>query len=484
MNSLMLNPLTTAASVRLPPGDPLPARALAGPAIGYRSSANQRFGFILFLLVNASLFIRPAEVMPEWDQVPSYDILILLCLAVSLPTVLQQLDAGQLAAQPISVYVLGLLIAFPASQFFSPLHMFYFGGAWATANKFLKILVYYLLLVALVDTPRALRQFLFWLNVFILVLTTVTLLQYHKVVEIPTINVILKNIDWDDRTGEIIRVTERLQSMGVFNDPNDFCLILVVGIGLSLYWMTDLRSGPLIPVWAASLGAYGYALYLTQSRGGFLAMLAGMLAFIYTRFGGWRAACLSAVMLPVMFMLFAGRSTELSTESGTGRTRLQLWAEAFALFREAPLFGIGEGEYQDESEDHSVVHNSYLHSYTELGFFGGTLFFGGFYFAVRTLLRLGAKGVHLWDPELRRLRPFLVMMIGGYAVAMLSLSRNLIVPTYMILGLGTVFIRQAACYPPLAESRFSRRMALRLVGSSAVFLVAMKLYTQTFVRWG
>ena len=46
--------------------------------------------FILFVLVNATLFLRPAELAPELTNLPFgiYEALILSCLALSLPQIL------------------------------------------------------------------------------------------------------------------------------------------------------------------------------------------------------------------------------------------------------------------------------------------------------------------------------------------------------------------------------------------------------------
>ena len=36
------------------------------------------------------------------------------------------------------------------------------------------------------------------------------------------------------------------------------------------------------------------------------------------------------------------------------------------------MFGIGESRFHEEI--HKVAHNSYVHAYAEMGFFGGTVF--------------------------------------------------------------------------------------------------------------
>ena len=47
-------------------------------------------GYFLFVLVTATLFVRPAEIFPAVYAWPIYEYLILACLAVSLPGVLKQ----------------------------------------------------------------------------------------------------------------------------------------------------------------------------------------------------------------------------------------------------------------------------------------------------------------------------------------------------------------------------------------------------------
>ena len=56
--------------------------------------------------------------------------------------------------------------------------------------------------------------------------------------------------------------------------------------------------------WAGPLVLFGHALTLTQSRGGFLAMLTALLTFLAARFGR-RAIPLLGVVLPPVFLVFA-----------------------------------------------------------------------------------------------------------------------------------------------------------------------------------
>jgi O-antigen ligase len=480
MPNSVTTPVPPPAALGFPSARPFPAPLNEGAAMASMSS---RLGFSLFLLVNILLFIRPEEIVPEFQFFPTYEAVIILCLVVSLPAVYRQLRLSALRERPISLLAVAMLFAIMFSHLFCPWNFFFIWGARMSAYRFLKVLVYYFLLVGLLDTPAKLRRFLFWMGSIILVLTTVTLLQWHEVINIPNIDVVLHQREIDDRTGELISETDRLQSTGVYNDPNDFCLILVVGMAITLYGLRDPRMRILSPLWLAALGTLGYALYLTQSRGGLLALMAAMVVLIQSRFGGWKTLFLSGLGLAGMLLVFSGRATSISSGSATAQTRLQLWSEALDYFKMAPFFGIGEGMFVEVSEDHHVAHNSFAQTFAELGFFGGTIFAGMFYLAGWNLYRLGKRGVRILHPALAQMRPFMITLVGGYAMGLMSLSRSTVVPTFMILGLATAYLSQVASVPPLTDTRFSGRMVLRLVLVSAALLGAIYLYVRSNVQW-
>ncbi|MBX6312992.1 MAG: O-antigen ligase family protein [Isosphaeraceae bacterium] len=432
-------------------------------------------GFLLFILVNVVLFIRPSEIIPDLQALPLYELSIVSCLLICFPTVLEQLSGRSLAAQPISACVVGM----PVAVILSHLSHFDTASAQVSGETFFKNLLYYLLLIGVLSSADRLHQFLRWLALLAMVLASVALLDYHGVVDIPGVESTAREETLS--TGQTISFIQ-LRSSGIFDDPNDLCLILVVAIAISLYRLGDLRSGLSRFLWLAPLGLFGYALALTRSRGGLLALLACLMSLFQTRFG-WRKAILAMLLvLPVMLVLFGGRQTSISTEEGTSQQRIKLWTEAILLFRWKPFFGIGEGKFVEENA--LVAHNSFVQAYAELGFFGGTLFLGIFYFAILSLYRLGSPQVQILDPELRRLRPYLAALVAGYATGMLTLSRADIVPTYMVPGLVVAYLRIAAVYPFSPIPRLDARLVQHLALVSIAFLAATYLFVRFSARWG
>ena len=450
--------------------------------------------FFLFILANALLFIRPSELIAELATVEIYRWFILACLAVSLPVVLQQTSLRFAGVPPI---VLCVALLLPA-VFVSGLFHGNFELILDTVTEFGKIMIYFLLLISLVTDTARLRQFLHWISLFSAAVTLVAVMRYHADVALaaplPKANPGTKDVLHgtyvidkvrDDQTGAMTDV-QRMCGTGIFNDPNDFALVLVAAIPMCLCWLTDPTKKAMRPLWLILLLLFGYALMLTHSRGGFFALVAGLLTLFHLQFGGKKTLLLGLFFFPLLFLVFAGRMTSFSTEEGTGQTRIQLWSEGLSIFLHSPLFGIGMENYRQFSSH--VAHQSFIHCYTELGLIGGTLFLGAFYFAIKGMYDLRrysqeASAAHEIDPELRRLYPFLMAMLVAYTIGICFLSRSYIVPTYMVLGLAVVYLRLHSTQVGAPLPTWNFLVWSRLAGVSCCFLIASYTFARVFVRW-
>jgi O-antigen ligase len=332
----------------------------------------------------------------------------------------------------------------------------------------LKACTLFLLIIVIVDTPRKLRAMLAAIVAAVFAVTVLSLLQLHGFIDLPALrSVIGRSPDPNNPT------VVRLCGVGVFNDPNDFSLVLVtVGIvcvhGLGQRPTTLARMALVVP-----LVCFGYALWQTHSRGGLISAVAAMLAFLGARFGWRNALPLALVAVPVFLAAFWGRQTSLNLDDpeDTFQARLSLWSDSLAAFRSSPLLGIGQDRLAEVIGQ--VAHNSYLHAFAELGLFGGAAFIGVFYLVVR-----GTQRAAPTDPELRRLRPYIAAMTSGYAAGLISLSRCYTVPTQLMLAIATVFMALAARTGPISWPRLDWRCVRRISGLSAMFLAA----TYVFVR--
>jgi putative inorganic carbon (hco3(-)) transporter len=426
-------------------------------------------GFFLLLLLNAILFIRPAEVVPALIGLPLYNICILGCFACAYPLVVRQLQRDSLAENPITACVIGMLVSVVLS------HLSHASISLTVSSAFLfsKNVLYFLLLVGLVDSTHRLRRLIFWLGWLILILATLALLQYHEMIDIPSLESTEEG-EYDEE-GNLLGHIVRLGSTGIYNNPNSLSRILVTGMMISVYWLGDRRSSPLRVIWLLPLAVEGYALTLTQSRGGLLDLTTSLLCLLHTRFGAKYAALLSTFAAPIA-LAFKGRQTDITLSKGTGHQRLEIWAQGWELFKHSPIFGIGMDQYVEAI--HYVAHNSFFHCFAELGILGGSFFTGMYYLAIRWLLKFGGVRSPIHDAEFRRLGRYLAAIIGGEAVGQLSITRSYEVPTYLLLGLAAVYLRLAAHYAPASVPRLS----LNLVGQIATVSLALLFFLYMLMK--
>ena len=430
--------------------------------------------FALFLLVNAALFIRPGEILPSLAGLPIYQVLILLSLAAASPKLIAQWTARPISERPVTICMFGLL----GSVLLSHLARFDFGLASYWGMDFARVVVYYLILVAVVDSPARLSSFLTWLLIFVIAMTLLSLGQFHGLVDIPTLKV-LERSEEDPATGDLVYILQ-LVGTGIFNDPNDYCLILTFGFLIAIYRCNDRRSGPGRIFWAIPAGVLLYALILTQSRGGLLALVAGLMTYLASMLGMRRTLIAGALAIPPAFTMIGGRLARMSTDADTAQERMRLWQDALGQFRRSPFFGIGANTLADEIG--LVAHNSYVHAYAEIGFFGGTCFLGVLCFSALILRRTGLPGSGIEDLELRRVRPYLMAMLAAYGVGLYSLTRCYVASTYIPMALIEVYQGLATNRAPESRVKFDNRHVLALTLASIGCLVAISTFIRILVH--
>ncbi|MES2791667.1 MAG: O-antigen ligase family protein [Planctomycetota bacterium] len=434
--------------------------------------------FFLFQLVNATVFLRPAEIVPELMGLPIYEGLIFSCLFLSINTVRTELTPRQLYHNPITICVLGVWLACTLSHVTHG----WLQGVVESTVLFFKTALYFFLLVSCVDTPARFRWFLFCTVACSVAMVSLCVIDYMEWIDFSFVTHVT------DRDGEDITGAEelvwRMRGTGIFEDPNDISLLIVASAILCFYFLTDYSFSFLRWLWILPIGVLCVGLMCTRSRGGILSGGAAFLTYILLRYGrGWSvmAAAMGLIMLPII----AGRQGEIDIEDGTGQERIQMWAEGLDAIKSPDiLFGIGQGTYADIAG--LVAHNSYVHSFVELGFFGGTFFFGCFFFSALALFRVTDPSLDLRHPELRRFAPYLAAILAGWGVGLFSLSRCYVVPTYMVIGMAASFIALAG--PQLAPAcwliAWNKQHVQKLLVCSAGLLAFLYVFVKVFARFG
>jgi len=242
----------------------------------------------------------------------------------------------------------------------------------------------------------------------------------------------------------------RIQGLGFMQDPNDLALGMIVALGLIGGAWNDQRRSHLA-LFAAGAAALMYGIYLTQSRGGAVALVVVLWRIAASRIGrGPAFLLLVALGAGLMVLDFGGRSLAMQLdESASGR--LVAWTEGLDMLKAHPLLGVGYGQFL---EYHPLTaHNSLVLCFAETGLLGCFFWVG---LIVVTFLELGTlknlAGDDPFDHTVRQWAEGLQMALIGFIAAAFFLSRTFVPTLYLIIGLAAalaVIARQSGRSIPL-----------------------------------
>lgn len=437
------------------------------------------WGLALLMTVVATLFVRPADLVPALDGWPIYQYLILACVVVAMRSAVHQLCVQSIQQKPLTASLIVLLFSVGMS------HLAH-GFLWAARMSIYevsKLIILYLLIVGLVNTPKRLFLFVKSLSLIITCIAGLSLLDRFDIWSIAALESIRDHAHPDS----VANFVYRLRGTGIFQDPNDFGMILVTGVILCASSFMAPGVGWLRHFWLIPIFVITGTLALTHSRGAFLSLASVVPAAVAYRMG-WKYGLFSLVSLPALAVVFSARMTDVSSITvGTGQSRIQIWSDSLMIWRNNPLFGLGEGMLVDELG--VVTHNSFLQCFAELGLLGGTAFVACF---LAALLGLWSVRHQFWQAgeshsdarELHRLshlRMFVFAAVAAYALGILTLSRQFVAPTYLLLGLAAA----AQWVSPAArpELRTNTMFVLLSLACSVCLLLFCHFIVRILIYW-
>ncbi len=433
--------------------------------------------FFLFIIVTAILFIRPTDFVPGFESVPLYLIAMFLCILLSWHKLVPLLSIPALRELPVLVFGIALLLVAITSSLVHGI----IAKELTPAIEFAKILFFFLLMQAQLDTRRRIRLYVGIVAWIVTIPVMLAVLNYHEYIHIEAFEAQKEGVETSPEE-EAVKPIKRLRTTGNFSDPNDVCEIVNFAMIFSLFGLIERGSGCSRIVWLAPIALFGHALLLTQSRGGLLGFMAGLFVAFWSRFGTKKALLAAALAVPLILVFVAGRrQASLNVKEGTGQERVQLWDEAFNTIRQEPVLGAGWGEFTRMKT--LAAHNALIHVSAELGLLASTLFVGQYFYCLKNLSDLNANRVILADPEMHRLQPFVLASVASLATSEMSITNPVSLITYVILGVGTAFIRVTEPYPPLRDLAVSGSLLGRAMVCCGLVLVALYVFVRFSVRY-
>jgi putative inorganic carbon (HCO3(-)) transporter len=319
-------------------------------------------------------------------------------------------------------YGVAIVLSLPANG--------WLGGGYVALLSFLPLFAFYFLIRLAVQTEAQLR----WLSSVLVLLTLFQagngILQYHTGMGLGGSTAHVR-AEYDPDTGDEIEEVKRVRGTGIFGDPNDLAMSLIVVLPFLFSAVISGQPGFLLRILAVgAIGVLGYALVLTQSRGGFVGFAALIATYAYRRFGRFTAVVAGSLAVVVMLAAGPSRFQQIDSSEASAQGRIQSWAAGLQMLKSQPILGVGYGNFGEYNA--LTAHNSFVHSFAELGVIGGICFVGMWYWFFVTT----GAGRNVAGAARSRLALDILASGVGVMVCALFLSRQYSPILYVPLALG------------------------------------------------
>lgn len=343
------------------------------------------------------------------------------------------------------------------------------GGAQTAAVDFLPCVVSFFLLANAVNRPTYTRV------IMAVIVACAFVMAVHGVQQASS------GIGW---TGQPTVEDGRIQYVGIFSDPNDLGMLFVISLPMAVY--LGSRGGFLglrRLFWFCGCLLLFYGIYLTNSRGSFLAVVAMTAVYIWIRRGRIWAAMLGAGAL-VVLRLMPSRLDQLNVQESSASGRIDAWYEGMQMFITHPVLGVGAGQFTQYH--YLTAHNSIILVLAETGIIGFALWFAfvgyGFWMMYR-IVRFEPEfededDLLEWQ-DARAMALVLLVAQAGFFAAAFFLSRSYVILLYLLAALVVAHHSNVlARFPALGELRLGNhivRWFVLTVGAVVGFYVVLKV---------
>lgn len=381
-------------------------------------------------LIAASCFVH---ISPQQVHIASFRPVFILSLEILLAYLFSKKYTNKFSYKPFEFW---LMLAMVCGMMLSSLNAYDGQATWDAVLVFVKFLLFFLLLINMLDSREKLK---WWINGLLL---SAGWLVYRC---------------WDLRgtTGA------RFENVGggVINDSNQYAaaLILLLPLAVARAMQTEevwwVRAG-------AAIGAFGIvmSIIITTSRGAFLGMAVSFAMFLLY-FRQYRkkiilfSLLLSLAVAPFVPQYYINRTmTIFSSEDveadASAQSRLTSWNLAYNLWKEHPVIGVGMnnfGYYMGyRYEGHAwgerghVAHSLWLQTLSEGGLVVAVPFLGllvlFFYRMRQTKKQCNDDSIYI---DISALQVGFV----GFLVAATFVNRLFYEPIYWWCGMGAIHAR-------------------------------------------
>lgn len=420
--------------------------------VNFESSSS--LGYFFLFLYTIGVLIRPQDFLPILKGVPFVMILTILAFFCALYSNKEKKWAPQ------QTFLIAILPFIAISAF---LNGWGSKGISEAFNMLVSSIVPLFLFVVLTDSIS--RQ-----NKIFVISIVASLLMIHNGWVQQTS---LDSFGW---TGtQAVGLTKRIVYVGIFSDPNDLGMLLVMNIPLVIYFF--IRGGLLTKLLCfCILVTFLYGILITGSRGTLLGLAALIGFYFLFKYGGARLIVAGLIAGPVLATLISQRGG-LSSDDASARGRLYAWYDGIQYLISNPIFGIGKDNFVGLHG--RTAHNSYVLIAGELGalvytFWGGALALT-VYIGYRVFNTSKTNFEHHPKKESVindiQLSNALFFAMVGFLITAFFLSRSYVLLLYIFMGLNISVQYRLMKYVPEIKDLFNYKMAFKAGIFSWIMLI-------------
>lgn len=414
--------------------------------------------YLCLIAYVVAIYVRPSEVVPSLAAFPLVELLAAVTMVVAGFSYLAR--PRKFWDLPHDKFVLGIWLAIILSN----LSWGWFGGALLGFSDFLKVAFYYFLMRFAIRDARQFQGFVTTVIVSTVFIATTGVIQHHIGVGLGGVQPLPDG---------------RIRGTGIFNDPNDLAMALVMVVPFLLDDATDRAQRFMRRFMAAALLLpVVTALFYTNSRGGMVGLAAVLVAQAFRRFGRITGAAAAALLLAAVIALGPSRLSMLSTSEESAQERIVAWAAALQMFKSDPLFGVGYNRFTEFHE--RVAHNSFVHTFAELGIVGAFFFVGLCYWLLKGILSPSPTNAPI---ELERWRKSVLASSVGVLTSACFLSQQYGLVLYTLVGMGACHTALARAYGAHTDLKISVPAIRNILFLTAGGIVVTYLSVRLFARW-
>ncbi|MGY0312839.1 O-antigen ligase family protein [Alteromonas macleodii] len=418
----------------------------------YVATSNAPFGFALLCIYTALVLIRPHE-WPAFDiQFPILRIILIITFVVYVFSLRPKAWNTQCTLMVLLLLSM-LLSEIRAFRYFSDLR---FVIDWVNSN-----VIPFILYLGFLTTARRQKYILFISLFSSMILTLHAFDQMSDPAGQGWAEIAITRYDGPEPF-------KQARYIGIFNDPNDMGMFLVMNIAVAAIFLVKGNSNLKKVIWLAVIGWMLLGIYWTGSRGSLIGLLTVLAVVFYFKYGKVKSMILGFIAVPILAVVLT-MFRSIGKDDESAQDRLTAWYEGIQMFKHRPLFGFGKDRFL---EYHSkVAHNSYVTIMSELGVFGYLLWMTFLLLTIKMLLKvLDVKNDNsVLNEELRNeivYARYLFIALFGYCSTAFFISRSYIMFFYMFAAIAcATYARARSIAPELVKSVSAQEISKTFITS-------------------